>query len=206
MTEVKIPRIDVETRIDCLLEYLASQGHSVPRAVLNEGIARYEGAFDWVAFEAQLRGAPKQPGPRWPELSKAERYAMEEVFSEWDQSRSFESIRSRLRKCLIVPPRISAKPHKQHASGIGPVAHLEELVDRFESNRDFVEFKALETCLVNWSGLSFGEVLEILDTENDVMMAHLQVWSSQAEMTPAELAAKIRSEYRFFLRHTPKTN
>lgn len=206
MPEVKNPVVEVENRIENLLQFLASQGHSVPKAALKEGIARYEGASDWSALEAQLYSAPSSMRARFAVLSRAEQRALEEVFSGWDRTRSFESIRSGLRNCMEVPSGFVVKPGYRASSGIGLASVLEELLDRFESNLDMVEFKALETCLVNWGGLSYEEVLQVLDSGDEVMMQHLQVGDSQSEMTLAELAAKIRAEYQFFLRHTPKTN
>lgn len=200
MNQGKNPVTEAENRIENLLTFLSSQGHHVPRAVLNEGIARYEGAADWAAFEEQVRSEPKAA------LSRAKHRALEQVFSSWDQSRSFESIRSALRNCLQVPDGFATKLAYQEHSGIGLAGILEELVDRFESGLDMVEFRALETCLVNWGTLSYDEVLQVLDAGDEVMMEHLVVGDSQSEMTPFELAAKIRAEYRFFLRHTPKSN
>lgn len=191
---------EVEARIECLMLFLSDQGFAVPLPVLNEAIARYEGAFDWVAFEAQLRGAPKQPGPRWPELSPAEQQAMQEVFSDWDPSLSFQSTLRELRKSEALPAKFVKKPGYRIAFGADLAEVLSNLAERFEANLPVIERRALEACLANWSGFSYDEVLELLDTEDEDLLVHLQVGDSQRSMTNAELAKKIRAEYRFFLR------
>lgn len=191
MSETKHPITDMEKRLDCLASYLSDRGHPVPLPILKEAIACYEGAVDRV---------PKQT---WPTLTKAERDALEQVFSSWDTKKSFLEIVAEMFRSAHVPITYAPNPAYSGASGTRLGHVLVELEKDYPQQRG-VEFKALETCLIRWGALSYDEVLQTLDSADEARIAqHLVVWESQEEMTPAELAAKIRSEYNFFRMNMP---
>lgn len=214
--------VEFKSRVDRIAEFLKTQGYDVQHMHLMEGLSRYEGARDWRTYRDQLASTPAQDvvaaedevndedgqpliaAAAVDDITEARGAAMLDMLYEWDDELSFSDILAVLRGTK-KDGYASAGDGYTHLSWPELADALEKMAEAKEKEQSLPkltkpEFAALETCLCYWGSLTYREVLEILDTEGDNRRQDLDAGDSQVGMSDAELAARIRSEYQFFLR------